>query len=225
MTVLIDFDGTIASYDTVDRLLAKFADPAWRDVERRWVGGEITSRACMADQIAMMQVSPADLDAFIDQIEIDRGIFPLLDACAAIGAKPIIVSDGVDRTIHRVLARDGLQVAVRANRMKSVGADRWTLEFPFADAACAIGAGNCKCATAATTFSVMIGDGRSDFCVAERADIVFAKDKLAQRARDTGLPHIAFGSLSEVADKLPGLVQSAMRPIAVPERAGVEFNG
>src|SRR5262249_36337615 len=42
--VLVDFDGTVAPDDPTDRLLERFADPAWRDIEHAWQAGGISSR-------------------------------------------------------------------------------------------------------------------------------------------------------------------------------------
>ena len=44
LSVLVDFDGTIALEDTTDLMLERFANPLWRSVETEWVAGRIGSR-------------------------------------------------------------------------------------------------------------------------------------------------------------------------------------
>ncbi len=57
--VFCDFDGTITNRDTVDHLLESLADntasPTLEEIEARWVAGEIGSRDCMAQQVALLR--------------------------------------------------------------------------------------------------------------------------------------------------------------------------
>jgi 2-hydroxy-3-keto-5-methylthiopentenyl-1-phosphate phosphatase len=55
--VLVDFDGTIASVDTTDLLLERFAAPDWRQIEDDWKAGHIGSRECLVRQIDLVQAS------------------------------------------------------------------------------------------------------------------------------------------------------------------------
>ena len=186
--VILDFDGTISLHDTTDLILAAFADPQWRDVEEEWAAGRIGSRACMDRQVALMRASPAMLDRLVDDVEVDAHFPQLVDLCRERGIALTIVSDGFDRVIWRVLDRFGLRVPVRANRLVCLPGGRWRLEFPHAGSFC--DAGNCKCLSAfrQSSLTVVVGDGRSDFCVAEGADMVFAKAKLAEHCCRSGIP-------------------------------------
>jgi 2-hydroxy-3-keto-5-methylthiopentenyl-1-phosphate phosphatase len=49
---------------------------------------------------------------------------------------------------------------------------------------------------------VYIGDGVSDFCPAEHADIIFAKKELAAYCNRQRLPHYPFTTLSDVARQI-----------------------
>jgi 2,3-diketo-5-methylthio-1-phosphopentane phosphatase len=201
--VLVDFDGTIASVDTTDALLERFAEPQWQAIEEEWKAGRIGSRECMVRQIDLVRATPAALDRFIAGIEIDPAFADFAADCRARGLDVMVVSDGLDRTVGAVLARHGLDLPFRANRLEHTGADRWRLSFPHARSACRALAGNCKCrfaegaAPAPSPLSVVVGDGRSDFCVAERADYVLAKAGLLKHARYRRLPHDAFEDFAE----------------------------
>ncbi|MEZ5817674.1 MAG: HAD-IB family phosphatase [Hyphomicrobiaceae bacterium] len=196
----MDFDGTIATEDTTDRLLERFAEPGWLDIEDDWKAGRIGSRECMVRQIALLRATPDELDRFVAEIEIDPAFPAFVALCRARDIEITVVSDGLDRTVGAVLDRHGLDLAYRANKLEWLGGNRWRLLFPHGRADCRALAGNCKCQFASHppgTVRVVVGDGRSDFCVAGEAELVLAKGALARHAATTGLPHFAFRSFSE----------------------------
>jgi len=205
--VLLDFDGTISKVDTTDMLLERFAAPAWRDIEEEWKAGRIGSRECMVRQIDLVRATPAEMDAFIATVEIDSGFRPFVDRFRALGHALTVVSDGLDRTIRTVLDRADLDLPYFANHLQWLGGDRWRLTFPHAKSTCATLAGNCKCSFAEGRLgeerprevTIMVGDGRSDFCVAERADLVLAKGSLRAHCRTKDLPHYGFETFDEAA--------------------------
>lgn len=192
--VLIDFDGTIVPGDAFDRILDAFADASWPSIEAAWKAGRIGARACLSGQVDLLRVEPAAMDALIGTFEIDPGVPAFLDLCRARGVTASVVSDGLDRAVEGVLARHGLDLPFKANRLVYAGNKRWRLEFPHLRQACVSGAGNCKCATAVSTpaMTVMVGDGRSDFCVSNRSAYVLAKGALAAHCEQNRLPHARF---------------------------------
>ena len=58
---------------------------------------------------------------------------------------------------------------------------------------------------------IYIGDGRSDFCVAGRADLVFAKDKLADYCSDKNIPFIAFDDFADLLSRMKAVIPSIPR--------------
>ena len=203
--VLVDFDGTIAPDDPTDRLLELFAEPAWREVEAAWQTGKISSRECMARQAALLRVTPETLDEQIGSVRIDPGFPAFLKFCRQRGAAVKIVSDGFDRVIRMALSNAGLSVPFFANRLEWQGGDRWRLGFPHAQRDCRIVSANCKCSHAEWSSlrpHVVIGDGRSDFCMATRADYVIAKGALADYCRSRGQEHALFADFSEATAHL-----------------------
>ena len=213
--VFVDFDGTIATIDTTDRLLTRFADPAWQEIEKEWRSGAIGSRECMARQIDLIRATPGQLDAFINQIEIDPAFPAFVRFCRERGYEITVVSDGIDRTIERVLARAGLNLEFRANHIEPLGSDRWRLSFPFSREDCPASAGHCKCGSLGDGRSVVrvaVGDGRSDFCMAQKADLVLAKGALAEHCGSMGLNHLSFGNFSEATVLLEEWLKSANGP-------------
>jgi 2-hydroxy-3-keto-5-methylthiopentenyl-1-phosphate phosphatase len=97
--VLVDFDGTIATVDTTDALLERFAEPGWLEIEADWQAGRIGSRECLVRQIDLIKASPKQYDDFVSSIEIDRGFVPFIEECKARDLDVMVVSDGLDRTV------------------------------------------------------------------------------------------------------------------------------
>jgi 2,3-diketo-5-methylthio-1-phosphopentane phosphatase len=208
--LLVDFDGTIASLDTTDFLLERFAAPSWRDIEEDWKAGRIGSRECMVRQIDLVRASQAEMDEFVAGIEIDPAFPSFASLCGRLGHSIAVVSDGLDRTVEAVLRRHDLDLPYYANHLEWRGEDRWRLTFPHARSDCQALSGNCKCNFTAGTpreLSVVVGDGRSDFCVAGRADLVLAKGALLDHCIETDLPHFAFADFAEATEILAGWLE------------------
>ena len=222
--VFVDFDGTIASLDTTDLLLERFAAPAWRQIEEDWKAELIGSRECLVRQIDLVRATPAELDDFIADIEIDRHFSRFVDLCLDQGHDVTVVSDGLDRTVEAVLKRHELDLPFYANHLEWRGGDRWRLRFPHARSDCRSLSGNCKCQfTEGARFDLrlMVGDGRSDFCIARRADLVLAKSALLPHCVEAGLPVRAFENFEDAVDILAGWLDGheAITPAALMQRA------
>ena len=161
----------------------------------------------MVRQIDLVRASQSEMDDFVAGIAIDPGFPSFANLFTRLGHTVAVVSDGLDRTVSAVLRRHGLSLPYFANHLDWRGEDRWRLTFPYARSDCRPLSGNCKCNFVAETpreLTIVIGDGRSDFCVAGRADLVLAKDGLLDRCIEAELPHLAFADFGEAAEHLAG---------------------
>lgn len=200
MIFVLDFDGTIAPIDTVDALLENFGSDAWHSVEQDWVEGKISSRVCMSRQIDMVAADRSTLDAFFDAVEIDPGFVDFVRYVSPF-AQLAVVSDGLDYPIQLAMQRMGIpKMPVYANKM-TFRPNGLGISFPHALKACATGSGVCKCAVARSLDAetiVLVGDGRSDFCLAKAADYVFAKGSLIRFCEQKGVSHTPFANFCDV---------------------------
>ena len=210
MRIICDFDGTITPQDTTDRVLEALADPAWRELEAQWVAAEITASDCMRRQVALIRGSQEELDAVLDDAALDPGFRDFVVWAERRDLPVAVVSDGVDYFITRILGRHGLgHLPVVANRL--VGRPgAWRLEQPWTRAGCAAGSGVCKCDvtgpwTGDRPTTIYVGDGRSDFCVSGRADLLFAKGALADYAAARGQAFLPFETFHDVTRALAQL--------------------
>jgi 2-hydroxy-3-keto-5-methylthiopentenyl-1-phosphate phosphatase len=205
--VFIDFDGTLAPGDPTDTLLDRFADRSWLDLEADFKAGSMTSRECMARQIDLIRATPEQYDALVSGMAIDPHFKGFAALCERHGIQTTIVSDGPDRSIELLLRKAGLEIPYFANRLEWLGGDRWQLAFPHARPDCTMVSGNCKCQftdrfPAAT--QIMIGDGRSDFCISRRVDLVLAKGALVGHCEAGDLPHYAIKDFRDATRLLRG---------------------
>jgi 2,3-diketo-5-methylthio-1-phosphopentane phosphatase len=219
-TILCDFDGTISVEDVTDSLLERHAHPDWMILEQRWKSGAIGSHDCMAEQIGLIDADRGQLDALFASMRIDR-MFPAFVEAALAARIPVrIVSDGLDLAIESILARHQLEhLPISANRLDADGERRWRLSFPHASADCKVASGMCKCAKVEQARAqkrkvLLIGDGASDFCVAGKVDLVFAKHRLIEHCRSHGLPYIPITGFEDALVLLPSLVEGTLVPVA-----------
>jgi 2,3-diketo-5-methylthio-1-phosphopentane phosphatase len=202
--VLLDFDGTVTVKDTVDAILERFAEPAWRDVEEDWKDGKIGTRYCRAKHTALIRATPKEIDSLIDEIEIDPGFDEFMQTCKRLDVDVTIVSDGYRRSIERVLDRAGCALPSRSGVLEYRGRRRWKLTSPVSRADCSSGSNTCKCMVASETNvpTILIGDGRSDFCVANEVNLVLAKGSLARHCAENEIGYQPVKDLAHAAKLL-----------------------
>ena len=213
--VVCDFDGTISTVDVTDELLKTHADNRWLDVEEEWKDGRIGSRECLSQQVALLSATAGEVDRLADNIEIDPHFRDFVAYCESHGVPVAIVSDGLDGVIGRILTRNGMgHLPVFANALLATGRNSHRLVSPYFDESCHAGAGTCKCAVIERLRDdlpdrkiLFVGDGRSDFCAAQRSsDIVAAKSKLLSHLRARGAAPVPYESFSDIKMLLARLV-------------------
>lgn len=215
-TILCDFDGTIAVDDTTDTLLERFGRAGWETLEDDWRAGRIGSRECMGGQVALLEMSRVQLDAHLAERAIDPAFAAFVKAAHAGGTHIEVLSDGLDYAIRSILGRYSLDwLPITSNCLEANGALSWRLSFPNASATCRSSSGTCKCvrsdaAHAARKRVLLVGDGASDFCVAEAADFVFAKGKLIAHCVANDIPHAAIQGFSDALALLPKLIAGTL---------------
>ncbi len=214
--VLTDFDGTAAARDVGHTLFVTFSgeDPAlvdvWHETLDRWRRGEVSSARCIEAACRATQATREELEAFADGETLDPNFPSFARWCAQRQIPLVILSDGADFYIERILAREGLaHIPFHANHLEIHGR---TLipSFPHADGTCPHCA-NCKGVQIRRMRQpevpvVYIGDGRSDQCAAEAADFVFAKRgrHLLPYCREQNIPHLAFTDFSDILTTMAG---------------------
>ena len=213
MVIFSDFDGTIAQNDVGDLLFQTFGDEAvCANAVQEWLDNKISSRACLQREAETARITQRQLDEFCDAQPIASGFVQFAEYCRRRDWALYVLSDGLDYYIRRILSRHDLDLPVFSNVLKFLPSlngsipDRITVEFPFFEYSCGR-CGNCKSyhvsrlATRHRT-RVYIGDGFSDRCGAQAADLIFAKGDLAKWCNANEKPYSPFEDFESIASHL-----------------------
>ena len=202
MVVLCDFDGTISHKDVTDALLEKFASPEWEEIETAWREGLINSRECMTEQYALVRATEGEMNSFLDAVEIDPHFKDFTEFCKKNGYPLVIISDGFDYYIERILHNRGLTgIEVFSNHLEFKNGEIKT-EFPHTSDECDT-CGNCKTSIfhrfkTPENKVVYVGDGWSDRCIAHESDVIFAKHKLIDYCHERGLLYTPYSTFADI---------------------------
>lgn len=203
MLFVVDFDGTISLKDTLDALLEKFADPSWEELEQEWLDGKITGMECMARQVDKVRATPQALEEFFCDIKLDATFLPFYQHVSQF-ATVVIGSDGLDHAIEVSTKNAGWPAIPIYSNHLSYTPEGIKMTFPRSKPDCKGGNGMCKCAVAKNLSAksggpiVLIGDGKSDACISNMADIVFAKGSLVKHCEKNNIAHHKFETFADV---------------------------
>ena len=198
MRLVLDWDGTVTVRDTLVEVIHAFGDPELlRELEPR-VGHDLTLHEEIALEFAAMTAPIAEVAAWaVEHVEVREGLRELAD-----GYAPIVISAGFHELIEPVLAREGVELEVLANRVEDTG-DGWRVHWRD-EAVCATCGEPCKRGALAGESYVYVGDGYSDRCAALAAERVFARDALAAYLERCEVPFEPFETLADVFAALRG---------------------
>ena len=201
MLLAIDFDGTLATHDTVDWFTARWAPEDFEAADAALARGEIGLDECMARQIANITAPAEDIIGFlVDTVGLRPGTEELLAYCAAHDVEPVIVSAGFESLIRAILAANGVEMAISAHEVEH-GPDGMRIRFRER-ALCPHCGERCKRAEVAELAAgrrvAYVGDGYSDLCAAEVADLRFARASLSRHLDAGGHAYIPFEDMHDV---------------------------
>lgn len=198
----IDFDGTITEEDTCEKLVKTFCREGWQEINVRWERKEISTEECARQTFELMDLTQEDLYRFLDTIKLDPFFPGFVKLCTERKHRIYILSDGYDLSIEYLLKIHGLSnLRYFANNLlvKDHGC---FIGCPNQNRECGqcgtckrnlmrtLAQGNCE--------TVYIGDGYSDTCVSEEADLVFAKKSLLNYCRSKNIPAVPYGTFQDI---------------------------
>lgn len=202
--VLCDFDGTIATNDMGYDVISRFSEDGWYEINRAYCAGEIGSKEAYQRAAEIFRVSREEITAYVlDHVTVDEHFSEFALFCRKSGFDIKIVSDGLDFYIEAILKDIGLDdIEFYSNVLKFEDRRKVSVDFPGFNVACRK-CGNCKSSILeryrhAYGVIIYIGDGYSDICPAQDADLVFAKKLLYDKLKEHGKDSIRYRSFSDI---------------------------
>ncbi|MBZ4653092.1 MAG: 2,3-diketo-5-methylthio-phosphopentanephosphat [Peptococcaceae bacterium] len=198
----VDFDGTITLQDTCDAMTKAFAGEGWQESLHRWEKGELTTQGCAREIFRLFNVTKEELASFLATIPIDETFRDFVGYVENRGEKLFIVSDGYDFNLSIILGKAGLSHLPRFSNRLVIRDNQYDIDSPFQLTECDK-CGTCKKELVSrlkedTEEVVYIGDGYSDMCGCQAADLIFAKGSLLNYCQKENLPVIPFSSFADI---------------------------
>ncbi len=108
--VQCDFDGTVTEEDVSFLLLDAFASGDWKHLLRQYQEGKITVGQFNAEAFAMVTADKQTLLRRVkDEVKVRTGFHELVAFCRRKGFRLVIVSNGLDFYIEKILGDIGME--------------------------------------------------------------------------------------------------------------------
>jgi 2-hydroxy-3-keto-5-methylthiopentenyl-1-phosphate phosphatase len=206
--IVVDFDGTITERDTLDEMCQTYAPEEWAAAESDLTQRTMTLREVIAAEFAPIR---GDHDTIVSETvgraRVRAGFAEFVQAAEEAGDRVVVVSSGFESVIRPILEREGL------GRLEVVAHDvRFTPEGGVVDfrhgEPCPVCGEECKSSVVDEMRDghevAYIGDGYSDRCAAQAADVRFARRTLASYLDREGVDYIPFDDFTNVRNVLLG---------------------
>jgi len=213
--ILCDFDGTISTKDTVNRLVRDhLVDPEWRFHVKRYLRGEIGSRKVYDAVAPLMRMTRGQLEQFVrDHAALDPGFPGFLRWAQERGIDVKVVSDGFDATIRTLFDHHGIRGTEIFSNSLVLGPDaRVDMASPHSDPDCGT-CGTCKVGVIRRFREsydkiILVGDGESDRHAASEADMVVALGELFLYCAREGIQALRAEGFKEIPELLTRRIEA-----------------
>jgi 2-hydroxy-3-keto-5-methylthiopentenyl-1-phosphate phosphatase len=177
----------------------------WERTEAALAERTLTLNEVLVRQLATVRATPAEaLDFMGAHVSLRPGLVELIAFCRERFIEPVVLSSGFHELIEPILAGHDIALPTVAHRVTFSPAGA-TIAF-LERTPCGECGEECKRADtlrlAAGRQIAYAGDGWSDHCAAEVADVVFARSTLARYLGGRGVAFQPFGDLFDVRDGL-----------------------
>lgn len=210
--VFSDFDGTISTLDSLKALLFHFGGERWKALEAGILNGTLAEREALPEMFSEFGLSIEGAQEFVLQnVRIDPTFVDFADWCELERIPVTVLSGGFGCLIRPLLERVDLgHLTVISNEAFQNGTG-WRVQEAASGRNC-LSSSHCKCASIESNRSrnanpeiVYVGDGHTDFCAAQKADLIFAKSHLAMHLERVQKPYQTFSDFSDIQGHLESL--------------------
>lgn len=182
--------------DSLHMVLGEFGDVAVYERAEDDLGRKLTLHEVIEVEFATVNAPLLEVVTWLaENVEIRAGFAALVERF-----EPLVISSGFHELIEPILAREGVEVELLANRLDP-RPDGWRIVWRD-ESVCEVCGEPCKRASLGGEPFVYVGDGYSDRCAALAAERVFARDGLAAYLDEQGAVYTHFETLDEVSELL-----------------------
>ena len=209
--IVSDFDGTITQKDSLYYFFKEYAKESWLEIERMWVEKKISSKECLKKQFELVDNLSAELvEEYLNKVKIDDYFKEFNQYRKSKGIDFVIVSDGVDYFINKILEKNELEdIKIISNHFE-LNNKKFNLTFPNASKSCINNSATCKCKAVEALRKkydsiIYIGDGTSDFCLSQHLkenDTLFAKGSLYKFCKEKKISCVEFKNFRDILNTL-----------------------
>jgi len=201
-SVVLDYDGTVTDSDLLDGVAKEFGDPVvYQEVEDGLDEGRMPLREVITREFSPV-TAPLDevVTWVLEHARLRAGFADFVRRARAAGWDVHIVSSGFHELIEPVLAREGVEVSLHANRVDP-RPEGWIVDWRYPDD-CEECGESCKRSLLPPGEVVYVGDGYSDRCAALASNRVFATAGLARYLAGRGVPFEPFSDFHPLSQAL-----------------------
>jgi len=221
LKIFCDFDGTISKNDVWINTIYQFIDDKekFKDLLNEFHAGNIGTKETGIRIIDLIEnFSLENFNTAIDKEEIDEYFKDFIIHCRDNSIELRVVSSGWDHYINRILGSEGIDLEVYSTELvlnKTADSEyELSTKYNYTDEYCQL-CETCKRNILISNtndlddeISVFIGDGVSDYCVSNFADIVFAKGNLASYCWKNNITYFEYKNFQDIRNKLTKLISS-----------------
>ncbi|HEY5535379.1 MAG TPA: HAD-IB family phosphatase [Ignavibacteria bacterium] len=242
LKIFCDFDGTITKNDVWVNALGKFIEDEeqFSNLCYQFANLQITAKQCLLKELELVKnFDFLKFNKYLDDEKFDEYFLDFLEYCREKSFEIFVLSEGLDYYINYILKKENLDLTVFSNKLTIVSDLNGNIlslgcEFPYSDEHCNwCGTSKRNILMSNTNdlygdISVFIGDGISDSCIVNYADIIFAKKNLASYCWKNNITYFEFSDFNDVIKKLDKLVSQGkikQRQFSKSNRKDVLFGG
>ncbi|MDO6656547.1 2-hydroxy-3-keto-5-methylthiopentenyl-1-phosphate phosphatase [Anaerobacillus sp. 1_MG-2023] len=208
--IFCDFDGTITKSDNIVSLMKRFAPKEWEQIKDDVLAQNISIREGVGRMFHLIpsKLKRELLDYLVATTEIRHGFSEFVDYTRREGIELYIVSGGIDFFVYPLLIPFGIPEENIFCNGSDFTTDTISITWPYAcEDDCTKDCGCCKPGILnrfdkKTNRKIVIGDSITDLEASKQADFVFARDYLAEKCQELGIPATLFETFDDIVEKL-----------------------
>ncbi|QFT88515.1 2-hydroxy-3-keto-5-methylthiopentenyl-1-phosphate phosphatase [Bacillus sp. THAF10] len=207
--IFCDFDGTITNSDNIIAIMKEFAPPEWDGIKNQVLAQEVSIKEGVGKMFALLPSSKKqDIKNFImKHAEIREGFAEFVSYAKEKNIPLYVVSGGIDFFVEPILASYISSEDIYCNS-SDFSQNQISIVWPHTcDNSCENDCGCCKPTIIRSLCKendriIVIGDSITDLEAARLADQVIARDFLADKCKNLGIPFSSFETFFDVMEIL-----------------------